>query len=67
MPGHGKVGDRAFVEDQLADFRALAALAQQVHAGELDLAAALADAPFGPAARDAFDRALPQLRGELLD
>jgi hypothetical protein len=45
----------------------LAALARRVHAGELDLAAALAEAPFGAAARDAFDRALPQLRGELLD
>ena len=67
VPGHGKVGDRSFVEEQLADFRALAALANQVHAGELDVEAALADAPFGAAARDAFDRALPQLRGELLD
>lgn len=67
VPGHGKVGDRSFVEDQLGDFRALAALAHRVHAGELDLAAALAEAPFGAAARDAFDRALPQLRGELLD
>ena len=33
----------------------------------VDLEAALAEAPFGAAARDAFDRALPQLRGELLD
>lgn len=67
VPGHGQVGDRSFVEDQLGDFRALAALARRVHAGELDLATALAEAPFGEAARDAFDRALPQLRGELLD
>ena len=67
VPGHGKVGDRSFVEDQLADFRALAALARQVHSGELDLGGALELAPFGAAARDAFDRALPQLRGELLD
>ena len=67
VPGHGAVGDRSFVEDQLADFRAIAALAQRVHAGELDLESALADAPFGAAAQDAFDRALPQLRGELLD
>lgn len=67
VPGHGRVGDRSFVEDQLADFRAIAALAQRVHAGELDLEAALAEAPFGAAASDAFDRALPQLRGELRD
>jgi glyoxylase-like metal-dependent hydrolase (beta-lactamase superfamily II) len=67
VPGHGRVGDRSFVEDQLADFRALAALAQRVHAGDIDLESALAEAPFGAAARDAFDRALRQLRGELLD
>jgi glyoxylase-like metal-dependent hydrolase (beta-lactamase superfamily II) len=67
VPGHGKVGDRSFVDEQLADFRALAALARRVHAGELDLQSALQQAPFGAAARDAFNRALPQLRGELLD
>jgi glyoxylase-like metal-dependent hydrolase (beta-lactamase superfamily II) len=67
VPGHGKVGDRSFVEDQLTDFRSLAARARQIHAGELDLAAALDQAPFGAAASDAFDRALPQLRGDLLD
>ena len=67
VPGHGKVGDRSFVEDQLADFRTIAALARKVHAGELSLEEALAEAPFGSAAGDAFDRALPQLRGELLD
>jgi hypothetical protein len=68
VPGHGSVGDRAFIESQLADFRALADLARRVHAGELDLAAAMESAPFGgEAARDAFDRALAQLRGELDD
>jgi hypothetical protein len=56
-----------FVEDQLADFKSLAALARDIHAGALSLEEALAEAPFGAAARDAFDRALPQLRGELLD
>ena len=67
VPGHGKVGDRSFVEDQLADFRAIAALARDIHRGRRSLDEALAEAPFGAAARDAFDRALPQLRGELLD
>jgi hypothetical protein len=67
VPGHGRVGDRRFVEDQLADFKSLAALARDIHAGALSLEEALAEAPFGAAARDAFDRALPQLRGELLD
>jgi glyoxylase-like metal-dependent hydrolase (beta-lactamase superfamily II) len=67
VPGHGKIGDRSFVGEQLADFRTIAALARRVHAGELDLTAALAEAPFGAAAKDAFERGLPQLRGELLD
>lgn len=68
VPGHGKVGDRSFVDEQLMDLRALAALARRVHAGELDLETAVAEAPFGRnASRDALGRALPQLRGELLD
>lgn len=67
VPGHGKVGDRRFVEDQLADLKSLAALARDVHKGRLSFDEALVEAPFGAAARDAFDRALPQLRGELLD
>ena len=67
VPGHGKVGDRFFVEDQLADFRAIATLARDIHLGELSLEEALAEAPFGAAAKDAFDRALPHLRGESLD
>lgn len=67
VPGHGAVGDRSFVEDQLADFLSIAALARDVHKGRLSLEEALAEAPFGAAARDAFGRALPQLRGELLD
>lgn len=70
VPGHGRVGDRRFVEDQLADFKSLAALARDVDRGELSVEEALAEVPaaFGPeASREAFDRALPQLRGELLD
>ena len=67
VPGHGKVGDRRFVDDQLADLKSLAALARDIDRGVLSLEEALAEAPFGAAAKDAFDRALPQLRGELLD
>jgi glyoxylase-like metal-dependent hydrolase (beta-lactamase superfamily II) len=68
VPGHGPVGDRRFVEEQLADFRAIADLARRVHAGELDLESALEIAPFaGEAARDALDRGLAQVRGELDD
>jgi Zn-dependent hydrolases, including glyoxylases len=66
VPGHGSIGDRAFVEAQLAAFRGLADLARRVHDGSLDLEAAIAASPFGPGMpRDAFERALAQLRGTL--
>ena len=66
VPGHGAIGDRAFVEDQLAAFRQLVALARDVHAGRRSLEAAMATSAFGPRTpRDAFERALAQLRGEL--
>ena len=66
VPGHGAVGGRAFVEEQLVAQREIAALARRVHAGDLDLEAAVALAPFSEgAARDAFERGLAQLRGEL--
>ena len=66
VPGHGAVFGRAFVEEQLAAQREIAALARRIHAGDLDLEAAAALSPFpGQAARDAFERGLAQLRGEL--
>ena len=66
VPGHGEVGDRAFLEDQLASFRGLAQLARQVHEGSLSIEAGIAASPFGRSMpRDAFERALAQLRGEL--
>jgi glyoxylase-like metal-dependent hydrolase (beta-lactamase superfamily II) len=66
VPGHGAVGERRFVEEQLAAFRRLAELARAVHQGSLDVDAAIAGAPFGQETpRTAFDRALAQLRGEL--
>lgn len=66
VPGHGAVADRAFLEDQLASFRFLAELARQVHAGGVSIEAAIAAAPFGRnTPREAFERALAQLRGEL--
>jgi glyoxylase-like metal-dependent hydrolase (beta-lactamase superfamily II) len=66
VPGHGAVGDRAFAEAQLADLRALASLARRVHAGELDLEAAVAASPYSPDTSLApLKRALRQLRGEL--
>ena len=67
VPGHGAIGSRAFVEDQLAAFRRLAELARAVHEGGLDLEAAIAGSPFGRATpREAFERALNQLRGVLV-
>ena len=66
VPGHGSVGGRAFVEEQLVAQRETAALARRLHAGELDLEAAVRLAPFSAgAAREAFERGLAQLRGEL--
>lgn len=66
VPGHGAIGDRAFLDDQLAAFRGLAELARQVHEGSLTIEAGIAASPFGRRTpRDAFERALAQLRGEL--
>jgi glyoxylase-like metal-dependent hydrolase (beta-lactamase superfamily II) len=66
VPGHGAVGDRAFVERQLEDFRLVAGIARRLQAGELDRPAALAAMPFGAATSvEPLDRALAQLRGEL--
>jgi glyoxylase-like metal-dependent hydrolase (beta-lactamase superfamily II) len=68
VPGHGDPAGRAFVESQLAGFRALASLATRVHAGVLDIEAAIqhSDAPYPAAeAREPLERALAQLRGEL--
>jgi glyoxylase-like metal-dependent hydrolase (beta-lactamase superfamily II) len=66
VPGHGKVGDRRFLDDQIAAFTELAALARDVHRGGLSIDEALAETHFGrQTPRDAFERALAQLRGEL--
>jgi glyoxylase-like metal-dependent hydrolase (beta-lactamase superfamily II) len=64
VPGHGDVGDRTFVESQLAEFRQIADLARRVETGELDLAEAMVAAPYPAAkAREPLERALAQLRG----
>jgi glyoxylase-like metal-dependent hydrolase (beta-lactamase superfamily II) len=66
VPGHGSVGDRGFVERQLAEFRAVVEVAGSLHAGVLDRKAALDQMPY-PRERsvEPLDRALAQLRGEL--
>jgi glyoxylase-like metal-dependent hydrolase (beta-lactamase superfamily II) len=66
VPGHGDHAGRAFVAASVEGFRAVAALARRIHEGELDLAAAAALGPYpGDAVREALERALAQLRGEL--
>ena len=66
VPGHGAVGDRAFVKGQLAAFRRLVELSRAVHDGGLDMEAAVREELFGgPTPPTAFERALAQLRGEL--
>ncbi|MEO8469691.1 MAG: MBL fold metallo-hydrolase [Chloroflexota bacterium] len=66
VPGHGSIGDMAFVERQLAEFRSVAETARRVHAGELGRDAALGLVPYGSdAAAGPIDRALAQLRGDL--
>jgi glyoxylase-like metal-dependent hydrolase (beta-lactamase superfamily II) len=66
VPGHGAVGDHAFVDNQLAAFRRLVELSRAVADGSLDLETAMREELFGgPTPDDAFERGLAQLRGEL--
>ncbi len=66
VPGHGEPAGRAFAERQAGEIARIADLARAVHAGDLDLEAALALAPWSPEdSRAPVGRALAQLRGEL--
>jgi glyoxylase-like metal-dependent hydrolase (beta-lactamase superfamily II) len=66
VPGHGDPGGRAFVESQLAGFRAVADAARRVHAGEATVDDVLPLVPYpAEAAREPMERAVAQLRGEL--
>jgi glyoxylase-like metal-dependent hydrolase (beta-lactamase superfamily II) len=66
VPGHGDVGDRHFVEEQLAAFLETAELGRRVAHGELALEEAVAIGPWGPGgSREPLERTLAQLRGEL--
>ena len=66
VPGHGAHAGRTFVETSLDAFRTIAVLARRVDAGELDLQAAIAAAPYpAAAAREPLERAIAQLRGGL--
>ena len=66
VPGHGSIGDLAFVERQLAEFRAVVDAAERLHAGHTDRAGAMTSMPYtADASVMPLDRALAQLRGEL--
>jgi len=66
VPGHGDHAGHPFAAASLTAFTELAALARQIHAGELDLEAATATAPYpAESARAPLERALAQLRGEI--
>lgn len=66
VPGHGDVAGRSFAVGSLGQVRAIAELATRVHAGELDLEAAIAASPYPPEpSREPIERALAQLRGAL--
>jgi glyoxylase-like metal-dependent hydrolase (beta-lactamase superfamily II) len=66
VPGHGDPVGRAFVERQAGEIERIAALGRAIHAGELDLEAALALAPWSPEeSRKPVERAMAQMRGEL--
>ncbi len=66
VPGHGSIGDVAFLDEQIAALHRLVELARAVHEGALDLDAALEEPLFGRRTPDdAFERALAQLRGEI--
>lgn len=66
VPGHGDHDGRAFVESQLAGFRAVAEAGRRVVAGEASIDDVLPLVPYPAAeARLPVDRAVAQLRGEL--
>ena len=62
VPGHGGVGDRAFVAAQATDLAVMAELGARLAAGELDEEEAIRQAPFPAAtARAALGRARLEL------
>ena len=66
MPGHGDVGDLAFVERTIVETETIAELARKVAAGSLSLEVACAGAPYpAAAAREPIERGAAQARGEL--
>jgi glyoxylase-like metal-dependent hydrolase (beta-lactamase superfamily II) len=65
VPGHGGVGDRAFVVAQAADLAAMAELGAWLAASQIDEEEAVGRAPFPEhTARTALSRSLLEARGE---
>lgn len=66
VPGHGDPAGRGFVAESLAQLQEIVTLGRRVHAGELPLEEAVEAAPYpASSAREALERTLAQLRGEL--
>ena len=66
VPGHGAVGDLAFVDRALLELRTMADLGRRLESQEILMAEALAAAPWPiDAARETLERAIAQLNGEL--
>ena len=66
VPGHGDHAGRAFAAASVEAFRAVAAAAARIHAGEITLDEAIALVPYpARAARDSLARAVVQLSGSL--
>jgi glyoxylase-like metal-dependent hydrolase (beta-lactamase superfamily II) len=67
VPGHGNVADRAFVERQLSDLRAVASLARAAVTDGVAVDELLGTAPWdgGPLVREGLERAIAQLNGRL--
>jgi glyoxylase-like metal-dependent hydrolase (beta-lactamase superfamily II) len=67
VPGHGDVGDRAFVESSLASLRGIADLARRIVDEGSAIEDLLAAAPWGggPLIREALERGVAQARGQL--
>jgi glyoxylase-like metal-dependent hydrolase (beta-lactamase superfamily II) len=66
VPGHGDVGDRAFVERSIGELEEIARLGRAVATGEIGLDEAISRSPYGPKrSREPLERAASQARGEL--
>src|SRR6478735_2127153 len=66
VPGHGDVGDQAFVVRSMVELRTIAELATLVHEGTIGLDDAVVRTAYpADTAREPLERALAQLRGEL--